>query len=241
MVVVEIINVSYKMIAMSYKTSSLKLADTPQIWAHRGFHRGVSSNSLEAFEKAFKLGVKGIELDAQYDSSLDKFVISHDKPYKRHDGKLLFLHEVFERFGQAVYYWVDLKNLSMSNVDPVTDRIKRLLNQHSLQKFVFIESWHKNELSILSRRDLQTIYWIGLHYEPGTLQHLRELHQIRSMIIRSNFYAISGDYRTFQNYSPDILGDFPRFVFTINDPAVLKEFKQNPRVKVILTDVPEYY
>jgi len=239
--VVEAINVGYKIMAMSKMTSSLILDHTPQIWAHRGFHQGVVANSMKAFQKAFELGVKGIELDVHYDSSLDKFVISHDKPYKRHGGKLLFLHVVFERLGKAGFYWLDLKNLSMSNIDAVAVRIKDLLEKHSLQDSVFIESWNGDELSLLSKQDLQTVYWIGLDHPPGTLKHLEELHKTRSVIIRSKFTAISGNYKTFQRYSPDILGDFPRFVFTINDPAVLKEFKQNPRVKVILTDHPEYY
>jgi glycerophosphoryl diester phosphodiesterase len=232
---------TYRYLAVRYYPSKLFLKDAPQIWAHRGYHKGIQENSLEAFKMAFQTGVKGIELDTHYDKSLDRFVVSHDAPYQKHKGKLLFLENLFQAFGNTGYYWVDLKNLSLENREEVSLRMRILLDKFELDEHVFIESWRGDPLSELSNQGFQTLYWINLNHEEGTLDHLGELHRRRGMLIKSNFTALSGDYRTFLRYPPDVLDNYPLFVFTINDPAILERFRTNPRVKVILTDEPYFY
>jgi glycerophosphoryl diester phosphodiesterase len=45
--------------------------------AHRGFHKNVPDNTLEAFEEATKLGVDGIEIDIR-ETADNEFVVFHD-------------------------------------------------------------------------------------------------------------------------------------------------------------------
>ena len=113
--------------------------------------------------------------------------------------------------------------------------------EQDLKRSVFVESWHWKEISELSHRDIQTIYWIGLKHPPSSVDHFEELYMTRKWIAKSNFYAISGTFELFQRYKPDLFDGFPIFVFTINDPEVLEVFKSNWRVKVILTDEPSFY
>ncbi len=135
--------------AMQKKSSYLDLQSTPQVWAHRGYQKGLPENSLEALSKALHSGAPGIELDTHFDSSMNRFVISHDTPYQKHNGKLLFLEKVFNTLENTGDYWIDLKNLSADNIDPVSRRMRTLLDKYDLDRFVFIEFWHGDELSIL--------------------------------------------------------------------------------------------
>ncbi len=85
------------------------------------------------------------------------------------------------------------------------------------------------------------MYWINLNHKAGTLDHMGEVHRRRGMLLKSEFSALSGDYRTFLRCPPDVLDNYPLFVFTVNDRDILNQFLQNPRVKVILADNPEFY
>lgn len=232
---------TYRLVRSRIQVPETNLTDTPQIWAHRGYLQGPGENTIKSFDLAFKAGAKGIELDTHFDLKLDRFVITHDKPYQKHNGRLLYLESVFETFGNAGYYWVDLKNLSAETLEPVSHRMRILLETYQLEELVFIESWHGDQLSELSNRGFQTLYWINLNHEAGSPDYLGELHRRRGMLINSQFSALSGDYRTFLRYPQDVLDNYPLFVFTINDQQVLDQFLGNPRVKVILTDNPQFY
>jgi hypothetical protein len=216
------------------KISLLSINPSPQVWAH-------ARNSMVSFEQAIVDGAKGIEIDVHYDSSLFKFVISHDHPYQTHNGNLLFLEELLEKIPFKGYYWIDLKNLSKENLEDVTKKFKYLIKKYQKHDNLFVESWVKREISKLSNNGIQTIYWIDVKHPPGSFDHLREMHIARELIVNSNFYAISGPYEVFQQYRSDIFSSFPLFVFTVNDRKVLEEFKSNIRVKVILTDKPSFY
>ena len=226
---------------MRSKTSTLSLENTPQVWAHKGYHKGITGNTIAAYKKAFEVGARGIELDTHFDTNLGKFVISHDFPYRRHEGKLLYLDDVFAALGKAGYFWLDFKNLSSDNLEPAAAKMEELLDRYDLRKLVFIESWHKEDISRLSTMGFQTLFWIGPSHEPGSLDHLLELHKIRSIIIRSNFSAVSGNFETLGRYADDLLNDFPVFLFTVNKQLDIEKISKNPRVKVILTDNPEFY
>lgn len=241
MVALASITYLYRYVAMQGKIVETGLTAPPQVWAHKGFHRGITQNSIKGFKKAFEMGVRGIELDTHYDRDLDRFVVSHNKPYRRHNGELLYLEKVFGTTGKSGYYWIDLKNLADDNIDGVTNRMNLLLDRYDLRELVFIESWHGPELSVLSNRGFKTIYWLSFKHKPGSLDHMEELFRRRGIILDSNFVAVSGAYQNFQDYPPDILNNFPMFVFTINDQASFNQFANNKRVKVILTDNPDFY
>ena len=232
--ITQLVNFPLKEYQVKNKISPLSLKPSPQVWAH-------ARNSILSFERAVFDGAKGIEFDSHYDSSLFKFVISHDLPYQTHKGKLFFLEEVFEKVPFTGYYWLDLKNLSEENLEDVAKRLKYLLKKYQKEKYLFVESWQKNEISELSKSSIQTIYWISLKHPPGSFDHLQELHRTRELIVNSNFYAISGPYKVFKRYKPDLFDRFPLFVFTVNNKKMLEDFKSNSRVKVILTDKPSFF
>jgi hypothetical protein len=231
---------TYRAVAIKYKTSTLDLENTPQIWAHRGYRKGLPENSLDAFRKAFEVGATGVELDAHFDQVRDRFLITHDAPHKIQKTQLISLADVFKSLGKAGYYWIDLKNLSTENLEQVSGRLRHLLDKHDLKKLVFIESQNGDNLSQLSKRGFQTIFWLAYNWEPGSLTHLGELHRRRGVLLKSDFSAISCSYATFVKYA-DTMANYPVFIFTVNQRADLEKFRQNSRIKVILTNNDAFY
>jgi len=105
-------------------------------WSARGIYSTKEEqNSIKSFTKAIEAGYIGFEVDFYYDKSLDKFIISHDKPkkdsngklhYTLKDGKLFTLEELFSKFGKEHYFWLDFKNLDRLNKDDTSRAISRL-------------------------------------------------------------------------------------------------------------------
>lgn len=216
-------------------------ANVPQIWAHRGRHDKFSENSLPAFQHALESGAKGIEVDVHYDMTLNRFVVSHDLPAQPTDDTALFLETVFSSFGESFYYWIDFKNLNHLTQLASLNRIQELLTLHNLQAVVFIESPRGDLLSEFSNNGIQSIYWFTTYPEENKIKHLWELFQFYKIVEKSNFVAISADYSLVESYDYNIFGNFPLFLFTINDPERFDKCRINFNPHVILTDNPDLY
>ncbi len=63
--------------------------------AHRGFHKSLPDNTIEAFEAALQLGVDGIELDVQ-ETADKEFIVFHDPKIKGADIRKLSLAQARE-------------------------------------------------------------------------------------------------------------------------------------------------
>lgn len=239
-IIIEVIYFLYIDYRFAVETEPFGLDPTPTVWAHMGNHEASSPNSLAAFKNAYLKGAKGVEMDVHFDRKLNRFVVSHDFPYRRHNGKLLFVEDVFE-LELPLYYWLDYKNLSFDHLPDASKRARYLLDTYGLNDRVFFESWHAKELAEFSRHGFQSVYWIRLDHPKGSLKHHIEVHKIKALIVHSEIIAISGEYQTFLKYPTDIFKGFPVFVFTINSQSILTQFIKDPYVKVILTDKPALY
>ncbi len=230
----------YVTVRFSNKIPKSPIANTPQVWAHKGYHKGVTPNSLKAVQKAHESGVDGIEIDVHFDLELNRFVVSHNKPYRKHNGRLLFLEDVFKTSFKG-YYWLDFKNISEDNLSAAANRAKLLINRFELKGRLFFESWHRKEISVFSNMGFQTLYWMSLEYETGSFKHFQEVFAIKSLVVKSNFVALSGNYENFLKYSTGTFEGFPIFLFTLNDKKLINKFFEDQNVKVILTDNPDCY
>jgi len=110
---------------------------TFQIIGHRGWPAKYPENTLLGFEKAISAGATMIEFDIQL-TRYNKLVVFHDDTAKRlcnrHiemcnaseeaiddlkiDGQPIpYLPEVFDKFGDSVNYYIELKTFDKSNIE----------------------------------------------------------------------------------------------------------------------------
>lgn len=137
-----------------------------KVWATRGLvvnrspHDSRAGNNIESLTRAFEAGAVGSEIDVYFDSALDRFVVSHDRPYVTQNGRLLYLHELFEHFGDRYYWWLDFKNLRRLSTEEVHQAVNRLAGisqKGRLPSRIYIEGADPINLSVFRDQGFQTI------------------------------------------------------------------------------------
>lgn len=213
-----------------------------KVWAHRGYlgETGqISENSIAAFELAGSRGAKGIELDIFYDDALNAFVVSHDKPYHLHNGRVLRLSEVFDRFGTQFHYWLDFKNLKHlphAQIERAVTTMIALLEKNGIKQRVLIESQNPEALAPFANAGIRTSFWIGLDPESSAPSYWYNLFKIRYYLQRYAIPAISMDHNQYDTRLYDLLPIQELYLFTVNDDARLEELAKDPKVRIILSD-----
>ena len=209
-----------------------------EVWSHRGVHTEAPENSKEAVSKAIEQGFQGVELDVFFDNEAG-LVVSHDLPYKKVNGELLLLEDIFGLFGDTISYWIDLKNLQLSNRKAVKSAFQELtVNNDVLRSKVLIESSKGRHLRYLNKQ-FNCIYWVQFSRKfPGKFI---KLAYIRSLLARTDFAGITTDHRyidpTFENNFRNMCW----YVFTVNEPDKIHELAKKPEVQVILKDLEGPY
>lgn len=211
-----------------------------KVWAHRGFAKIKAGNSIPAFEQAFALGAKGVELDIHYDAQQDRFVISHNYPYDLKDGKLLFLDEVFVAVGQQGYFWIDFKNLqhmSRSEAESVAPKLIALLTKYNLQHKIIVESKSAGNLTAFSQRGIATSYWLGgVNRQTGTVARLGKIFSYKLRFLRGHFSAISIDAENFTPEMQSAFSNVPVHLFTLDDPNEILRYQAIKNIRIILSN-----
>lgn len=214
--------------------------DCQKVWAHRGYWKLKAGNTIPAFQQAFELGAKGVELDIHYDFPQERFVVAHNYPYELVDGKLVFLDEVFAAVGQQGYFWIDFKNLQKmkrSEAELVAQKFATLLAQHNLQHKVIVESKSAGNLVAFSQRAIATSYWLGgVNRQTGTLTRLSKIFSYKLRFLWGNFSAISIDS---DNFTPEMQSAFshvPVHLFTVDDQREILRYQAVKNIRIILSN-----
>jgi len=98
-----------------------------KIWSARGYvGEGEQQNSIESISRAMNLGAQGVEIDMFYDVNMDRFIVSHNYPYRKKNGKLLTFEKVLESVPSLGFVWMDFKKLRLLDSTQVTAAVKRL-------------------------------------------------------------------------------------------------------------------
>lgn len=164
-----------------------KLKNPFQIVAHRGFKAHYAENTLISFEKAIEAGATMLELDVRMTQD-EVVVILHDPTLLRlgghrlhvsqmswsvlktinlmdkkarhlRSGSVLTLEQLFERFGNSVYYDVEIK----------TSKHHLLHHKHQLCNRV---------IDLVARFDLDH-YVMATCFELDVLQYLHDNNNLR--------------------------------------------------------------
>jgi len=224
-----------------------------KIWSSRGLYNShKEQNSLKSFNRAFRSGFSGVEVDFYYDIALHKFIISHSKPkkdndgnlhYSLKDGTLLTLKELLEKEGEKHLFWLDFKNLDRLSSEETTHAIERLQeitkDDTELKKRLYIEGSTPNNLEIYTNAGFKTLF----AFQPLKANSI--FSSISSNIYKIAYYfynvtAVALPYGPLENpkYSKQTqknLKGIPTFLFHVpEDRALLKELLKKRDVRVML-------
>jgi hypothetical protein len=125
---------------------------TTKNWSHRGYAKTEEKeNTKTAISLALQNDYKGVEIDIWFKEDL--FFVSHEESY---EDSLLQLQDVFSTFPDT-YFWLDLKNLSLSNYKQIANQLEKL---NKNKDTYLIESKNGLPLGLLHKKGFHTTYWV---------------------------------------------------------------------------------
>jgi glycerophosphoryl diester phosphodiesterase len=214
-----------------------------KVWGHRGYFKDHDSNSLPGIRQAFDLGAEGVELDVHFDLESNRFIVSHNYPYKLKDGRLLLLEDVFRESGKRGYFWLDFKNLrrlKRKDAKRAAKNLVSLLESYNLKSKAIVESKSALNLSIFSKAGLYTSYWISAGRGGNGFLARIKVAGYKARFLHGKFSAVSLDYRDFTPYVQDSFSGVPVHLFTLNTKSDVMKYLLQKNVKIILSD-ENYY
>ncbi len=224
----------------------------PKQWIPRGFYgNGVVENSLRSVRAAFERGAHGVEVDFYYDTSADRFVVSHDGPQidaqgRQHfvqvDGGELTLDELIQVTGVGHYYWFDFKNLGQLDDEETERAIARLEvigAIHGVKDRAYIEGSDPLRLARYRRAGFHTILafqpfderWPGSSLGTDIAKILIWAGGHDGLAVRHR----ATDMREMGPATREALRQVPLFLFHVPaDRAHVAELVALPQVRVLL-------
>ena len=140
------------------------------------------------------------------------------------------LDEVFSKFGQGIYYHLDLKSLNCKQERILmTHKLLELVSKHSLERHVFIESQDPGILSLIKALNSSqlVLYWRDdIH---------RQDRQIINYLETLKFDGIDHSGGTLDGSSSNRIDGIYLFTFTINSLSKIERLR--PIYDFILTDL----
>ena len=203
--------------------------NSPQLWAHRGYHReGAAENSLEALDAAIDRGFPGVELDVFWGPPL---VVQRSIPDEESlsSGDYDLLQSFYDASPENLYFYLDLKNLNEANANEIASALQEIFNLDRQRRCrSFVES--RDAVSLARLRvgipGVRTLYWISDYRNPV---------EVQSAVLASGTGAVSAPAIIMDQ---EFLSDFSHLrvhAFTENLPQYIDELVAGG-VDVILTD-----
>lgn len=209
-----------------------------KLWAHR-------INTIEEINPAFQK-FSGVELDIYYEKSENRFDI-------RHHGGIsgLSLRNYFKSIKNPYYYyyWLDFKNLGITNHEESYELLYEILLEFDLLNNVIVEGTNPVSLGYYANRGVFTSYWIPMVNDIYSNSNSQQASEVKYWLNQYPFTVISADYRMY----PYIKKYFPSqnmhlWVKSADVPNGDNEAKKisanlakDPYVKVILVTIEENF
>ena len=213
----------------------LKLFFYEKIWVHR-------VNSIEKLSEVSN-HFSGVEVDVVFLDSLQVFDVSHPPTPSIN----LNLKEYLQSCSNSqMHFWIDFKNLSITNFNTALNRLNEILDQLSIERSrVIVESPRVWQLSRYQDAGYSTSYylnWPGLYkMDEGLLEE--SIETIKSytdndekIFISSNYH----DYTIMKHYFPKqqkllwLTGNEKEYSIAIMERLYLYKILMDESVKVLL-------
>ena len=211
-----------------------------KVWAHRGYYENTlfKPNSIESFHNAKENNARGTELDVFYDVKYQKFVVSHNFPYQKHDYKVLFLDSVFVKFGNQFKYWLDFKNLRNLNEEKAIEscvELENLLIKTKVEKHnILIESQSLYNLNFYTMKGFYTSWWI--RPIKSKYKSIVTNYKYKIYYVLGKYSSLSMPYNKFNTNFENSMNNIPINLFTVNEEVLFEDYLKNKKIKIILTD-----
>ncbi|GAB4275435.1 MAG: hypothetical protein Kow0029_16570 [Candidatus Rifleibacteriota bacterium] len=239
----------YKNNIINFRTFAQKIASESvfwplkKVWSHRGAHSKLKENTSEAFLKAFKAGYPAIETDIFYYPPEKTLVLSHDPFSKESRAGLQTLDEALSVLSEKkVPYeaiWLDMKNLSPLNYRQIGRLIINIQTRFNLKDKLLVETIDPLISRKFAKAGIKTIW--AVFYGQKNANFSENLHNyVKSCAIFSKCSAVSMPCEIVKQALP-VISPFPIVTYTVNDREKIKSLAREPAIKVILTDLEDFY
>jgi glycerophosphoryl diester phosphodiesterase len=219
-------------------------ADTPPrgplVIAHRGAWDPAPQNSIAAFERAVELGADGFELDVR----------------RTADGRLVVIHD--QRIGvtQVGRFTADAlrERLAPGQAPELDDVLAALSPRRALVDVELKEDGYVDEaMAVLARHLTPDRYVITSFLDPVLPQVRAAVPQTRTGLLLAARRPARALERRVEQAAPDFLAlhttlartgllefaarrGLPAWVWTVNEPRLLRTLLADPRVEAVITD-----
>jgi glycerophosphoryl diester phosphodiesterase len=239
--------ISYVDFKLSERDYSQVYNHCKKIWSTRGLitdtnNRINDANSIESLTLAFQKGANGVEVDVYFDLALEKFIVSHDRPYNLKNGRLLTLENLFNALGDSGNYWLDFKKLPNLSDDDALKAAKRL-NEISIAKNIkqriYVESEDPINLGLFRDIGFKTLF--DTQPLPDSYPATKFVANAYKVAFYFGGFSVMGldygaiDNPTYADDSRSTLENIPLFMYHVpNDDKLLKELSKDKNIRVLL-------
>ncbi|MEQ3657831.1 MAG: hypothetical protein ABNH21_02625 [Glaciecola sp.] len=232
---------------LASKTNLPSINACLKVWSTRGLvtepaNRLNNANSIQSITHALNSGAQGVEIDVFFDVELDRFIVSHDRPYNLKNGHILTLSDVFSTIDTPAYYWLDFKKLTRLNESQVNQAVARLsliVPSDSLRSNIYIESEHPIKLPPFQDKGFRTI--LDTQPLPVSFIGTRLIHNLYKIVFYFGDYSVMGigygeiDDPVYNHISESVLNHVPLFIYHVpNERKLIQRLSDQSNVKVLL-------
>ena len=176
-----------------FSTSFLRCVWPQKVWAHK-------VNTLEKLDEATR-HFSGIELDIVFDEVTNSFEVNHPPDSSIH----LLLSKYLEAGATHANcrYWLDMKNLTVSNYVQAASALAKCMQFAKLQASNFyVESPYPEFLSEFQKFGFKTSFYLPTHLCEEKLENLeKEIATIQSKLKKYPCNFISFEYKDYLIHS----------------------------------------
>lgn len=201
-----------------------------QVWSH-------ANNNIAQAQMNSNL-FKGIEIDVVYDEESNQLNVRHNVEDPATDVNLFQILDSTKI--NNCYYWIDLKNLTETNVEEITSLLNNYVTKYpTIRKNIIIESPSAKSLKFLNNHGYFTSWWMP-DYPNHLISYLKFFIRTKHILLRYKFNAISAHRKmlpiinTF--YSSH---NIHLWTHDYNDLSLIEEIQSlfdKPNVHVLLVD-----
>ena len=221
-------------------------------------HRGASGlvkheNTIESFEKAWKIGADSFECDVRKTKD-GKMIVVHDEDYKGQKICELSYHDLCILTTKDGFIMPTLEDTILWCKDKIIidielkeegyeEEVVTLVKKHLAHSDFFIRTFNDSSLKIIKQidRKIKTILLLGVeHPKWGLFTRLSELFPL-VRILKTKCDMVSPHYRLLKLGYVWRLGllNKPVLVWSVDDIEMMKKLLNQKRVAGIVTNFPD--
>ncbi len=219
-----------------------------KVWATRGLvdkqHKWDPSyyNSIASLQQAIDAGAAGSEVDLFFDPKLDRYIISHDRPYNLKHGKLLTLDELIGGISKPLFIWLDFKKmrkLTKPQITAAVNRLEFISQKYNFKDYFYIEGADPINLGYFRDSGFNTIF--DIHPLPESKGLTSIIGNVYKMVYYFGDFTVvamnSGDKDDpiYGETMTEIFKRIPLFIYHVpDDRELLIKISKNSDVRVLI-------